>query len=441
MTSTTNLSNTTNTVSFVNTANSVFAGSITSNINLAVYGTTFSQALTAANSFGGSVTLAGGTLWFATNGTASGLAALVNSGGTLLVDNTVTDIANRLNASANLTLDNGGAFTLLGNATSTTSAQNFNNLTIGAVTSGQTTITVTPGGASGAASVTFGGNLSINTNSGSLVNFAGTSTTFGGANGITIGAGGQGGSGVANIFFTQINGNATSTPANVLTNNILGAWATVGSGSNTVAASYGSNGVIPLAASNYTAVNLSTTALSGSATANVLYNGTTTNAMEGISGKVTINSLTLSGEGATGNATAWNLGASSELILASGLYLVNQSNTPDGFWNSGTVTAGTTASPAQLVIDLATPTAGGVGGSSSLRGGIANNTAGGSVTLVKAGPGTLSTYKVPLGALKYTGGTIIDGGTLYLDDSVNGPYTQAANPSGAIIPVTGEYHD
>src|SRR5205823_608025 len=98
--------------------------------------------LTGLNTYSGATTVSGGTLKVSGLGILASAAYTVNLGGTLTVDNTTTNIINRLPIASTLAL-NGGTFSFLGtNVANTNSAQ-----TIGAVilNSGHSVISSTTG--------------------------------------------------------------------------------------------------------------------------------------------------------------------------------------------------------------------------------------------------------------------------------------------------------
>ncbi len=127
-----------------------------------------SLTLTENNTYTGATTVSGGTLTVSgTNGALSGPSNLVlNQGGTLTLDNTTSNNANRVAATATLTL-NGGTFNYLGNG-SAASTQTLAGVTLGA---GASTIGSTPGSGK-TVTLTFA-SLTRAAGSGGALNFSG----------------------------------------------------------------------------------------------------------------------------------------------------------------------------------------------------------------------------------------------------------------------------
>jgi fibronectin-binding autotransporter adhesin len=152
---------------------STFAGKLQDNgsgtLAVDMFAGSGTQTLTNANTYSGLTSIFSGTLAFAGNGSA------VNSqvwifGGTLLLDNSDTVVANRISNSVSLAL-NGGAIQLKGN--STTNVEE----TAGTVSlSGASNITVTQPG-SAAAQLTFSG---LQRNGHATLNVSGPGVKFGG---------------------------------------------------------------------------------------------------------------------------------------------------------------------------------------------------------------------------------------------------------------------
>ena len=95
-------------------------------------------AVSSAGPYAGSVTLAGGNLTLNGAGSLSATAYTVTGGGNLTLDNTGTNIVNRLEGAA-ITLA-GGTFTFNGN--SGTSLESLGQLTLA---SGKSTVATVPG--------------------------------------------------------------------------------------------------------------------------------------------------------------------------------------------------------------------------------------------------------------------------------------------------------
>lgn len=245
---------------------------------------------TAANTLAGTVLVSGAELRLSGNGTAASVTNItVNQGGTFTLDNTATNLTNRVGNTAAVSLD-GGTISLLGRT-----GNNNTTETIGALTlaGGGSTVNAQYGDATGSAQLTI---ASLSRNAGATVNFTNTGGTLGSA-----------GDNPRIIF--------TAAPA--LTSNVLG-YATV---NGTAFAGTGANGIVAVAGTNTS---------QGFWTASVNATPTSDQTM---TANRTVGSLSL-GSGIDVNAGGNALTISSGGLLSTGATASTLTN--------GTVTAGTT---------------------------------------------------------------------------------------------------
>ncbi len=134
------------------------------------------QTFTAAHTFSGALAVTGGTLTLAgaTGTAASATSVNLGTGGTLLLDNSVTENVNRLASGVAITL-NGGTLSFISDATG--SSENFGSLV---PASGASTVTMTHNGTAGTASIIQFSSLGSIGN-GATVNFIATGGTLGAA--------------------------------------------------------------------------------------------------------------------------------------------------------------------------------------------------------------------------------------------------------------------
>ena len=190
-----------------------------------------------------------------------------------------------------------------------------------------------------------------------------------------------------------------SSVAPTLTNGILGGWATIGNDFATV-----SGTGVNVAA--YAAYTPSTGDFSGTTSAvnNVkltITAGTTVT----LAGNSTINSLNLNSSG--NGVNTLNLGGHT-LDLNTGDLLIQNNTTADNLVN-GVLTAGTTSAASELILTANTASQ-----NVNIGAVIADNAAGGPVSLVIAGnAGTAFTDRLT-GANTYTGNTYLEQGTTYI---------------------------
>ncbi len=256
----------------------VLSGAAGNNLTLGGRGTfTFSNA----NTYSGSTSVFTGGLTL--NGTGSILntsAISLNAGTSLVLDNTATNVANRI--ADNLTITTKGAtISFIGNAGTT--AETVGTLAVG----------------SGASVVQTSGSVS--------------SLTFGAAGGTPIASFSRSVGGTA--LFAVGAGSTVNAPTLTLNNGIIGGWAVTGTAAGTglnFATTDGSNNVVPYAA--YTALTADGTGALNSvitSTDNTKYDATGNNSVRLQAAVTTINSLYLTGGSTLSGVTGGPAGAPS----------------------------------------------------------------------------------------------------------------------------------
>ena len=306
---------------------------------------------TAANTLAGTVTVSGAELRLSGSGTATSVTNItVNQGGTFTLDNNATNNTNRLGNGAAVTL-NGGTFSFLGRT-----GNNDSSETVGALTlaGGASTVNSSYGDSTGSAQLTF---ASLARNAGATVDFTNT--------GGTLGATGD-------------NPRVVFTAAPTLTSNVL-AYATV---NGTAFAGTGANGIVAVAGTN-TAQGSWTTSVNATPTSD-----------QTMTASRTVGSLSL-GSGIDVNAGGNTLTINSGGLLSTGATVSTLTN--------GVVRAGTAAT------DLIAHVYG--AGGLEISAVIADNS--GPDSLVKAGDGTLTLSGAT--ANSFTGTTYVNEGTLVLN--------------------------
>ena len=327
-------------------------------------------------------------------GAVSGTATLnLSSTGTLRLDDSTTVAAGQRIATGVQTVANGGSVSLQSNTGATTSNQIIANLNIAS------------------------GNLNVNA----------TRNNAGALSVLELGSVGNTAMPVradtATLQFTGTNLGTTGNSGRILltgqsTTGFLGAWATSGTEFVKYDATVDSGfalGVTPLLAGDYTLNPLEagyTTGLNVKAS-----NAAVTTVT--LAGARTVNSLNIQGAGTTTLA----LGGNSLTLESGGLLSSGAAHVISGTATSS-LTAGTTASPTQLITSVAN-------NSLSIGARITNNAAGGVVTLVKTGGGTLSLTNTATAASNnsFTGGLVINGGIVNVF-SVNALGSNAIQLSG-----------
>lgn len=362
--------------------------------------------LSGVDTLSGTVAVNGGTLTLGGGGTLGSLTALtVNTGGTVVLDNTATRIA----AGANVAL-NGGTLSLLGSAAGASVQTSTGGLTLG---SGNSTVNVTAGTGQ-TATLTFN---TLARNAGATANVtAGLGQTLGGSPKVDF----------------------TTTPSALVFNNVLKGLTTTDAttfAGNTTGfnlANYAASGVVAQTA--YTALPTS----GGSSTTNYIAPaGTTT-----LTGAVAANAVLVVGDGISINGTgSLNLGTagSAGVIAATG----------------GTSTGDTISVPVLLGVNEGVVHTG--TGTATLSGaitGTAGVTVGGSGTLALSGLNaytgttTLNSGTLAIGqaaALPTASPLALTGGTLQAADGFAGPsplslgnavtFTNSVVTFGGAVPI------
>lgn len=351
-------------------ASGTLAGAVSGSAELAVTGTGRLDA-TADNTHTGAVTVAGSELRLSGSGDlAQSSGFTLKQGGTLSLDNTGTNLTDRLGNSATISLQ-GGTLNLFGRT-----GNNNTTETVGAVTlaSGANTINAGRGDSSGSAQLTLS---SLSNSVGATVDF--TALTAGGASAGTLGSTGDN----SRILVTGLSN----------TNGIVGGWATAGDNWATEISNTRGIGALGTYETSTTSGNWATTE-------NVSIGGDAT-----MDADRTVNSFRLNGATAGRTLDLDNDGTSRVLTVTSGGILSVGANTniikAD---NAGSILRAGGSS------DLFVHTQGS-GNSLQINAQIANN-GGNTNGLVKAGAGTLR-----LGgsmANTFTGNVYVNAGTLEL---------------------------
>ena len=369
-----------------------FAGTLTGGGLSFVKAGSGTLSLTGNSTYGGTTTVAGSTLELKDGGMLSGTSAIDVDYATLQLNNQgLTNVSNRVPATAGVNL-RGGTINYLG-ALGAASSQTMGTTTL---VDGANTITASAG-ALGTADLTI---ARLQRNAGSTVNFTGT-----GLGGLVSDANGYGlNAAVSHVYLTLVDGADPATTVNA-NNGILGGWAIV----NDRFATYNATlGVGPLAATGF----------SNQSSANLLSAGPTDNidlgiVMAGVNSR-TINSLRVYNN----NLTITMATATDRLTIGSGGMIV--SGTGTNSMVGGQLSAGQTpGSPAELFLHVYE--------NLIISSQIVDNGSGGRVTLVKdladashAGIVTLRS------ANAYTGGTVVNAGTLFLSAFTSGVVTLPA---------------
>jgi autotransporter-associated beta strand protein len=307
--------------------------------------------LTSPSTFTGSANFAGGGGVLQNMGSLANASAINLNSGSLSWDDTgLMSVSNRL-GTVPVNMSGSAGLTFLGR-------EGVDNLTLGPVNifSGAQTVTETNYNSNTQTSVLNVTAASLSQSGGGTLNFVPTTGTFGAVGGTSH-------------FFLAT--------APTLANNIIGGWAVVngadfaGYSATQGVGALGSGGTFPGYATNAITAGVATDNIQLSNTG-----ATTVSPVVGITSR-TINSLkTVTNFGT--QITLNSLG--DELTLATGGLL--QSSNQAVTFTSGLLTAGTTASPANLYAYINSNT-------TTINSQIVNNTAGGPVTLVKSGAGTL----------------------------------------------------
>ena len=288
--------------------------------------------LTAADTYTGPTTISGGTLTLDFSQTGAPASNIIGN-----------------SSPASLALTGDGALVIKGNSTATNS-QSFGGV---AVSSGADVITLNQNGAA-----------SLSAGLGAITQ--------------TVG-------GTLDFSIAPLTSGVVATTTNSVINGILGAWATLGTGSTTAYATVnGSNQIVA-----YTGATAATTGLANvtSATGNYTYSAAAT-----LAGARTANTLQYTGAAATTALGANTLTLNGLLNTGSGLLTITRTG-------AGGIVIGATK---ELVILGSAPV--------TISAGVANNAAGAS-SLTYSGAGTLTLGTV---ASTYTGTTTVNSGTVTL---------------------------
>jgi autotransporter-associated beta strand protein len=429
--------------------------------------------LTGANTYTGATNILGGTLLLQDSGTLASGTINIDGGTLSLLNSGLANINARIASSALVNL-NSGVFSVTGaNNTGT-------NVSIGStgagvsLQTGSNAISLTP-------PATGTGNVAT-LNIGNITRTTGATTTFA--------ATGLGGSftGTGQIFLTNVNGSAIT-----LSNGILGGWATAGattatadnwatlapaqtvntvttqgsttvtvgstsqmvvgqavSGTNfapgttiasitgpstftvslaplatgSISTTFGNSGVVPLNSAAYTAITATGT-VSGATnpTGNYSIQVNSATAVTLAAGGNTVNSLQIAPSGTTA-AQVLDLGAGT-LVVTTGGILRTSTNSATQTIQNGTLTAGTSGVGGELFFQLNNTT-----NALTAAVTIADNGVG-AVTLVKTGATGVNSLLTLTGNNTYSGGTIVDTGTLTLSTAGANGTSTVAIPAGA----------
>ncbi len=382
----------------VTNANSSFGGSIQGTIFLNKTGTS-TLTLTNPQTYSGATLISGGTVTLNDSGALSNTSGIdINFGGLALTNTGLVDSGDRV-PSVPISL-RGGIITLNGR-TQTNSSETLGALTL---VDGHSQIVNANGGTGiNSSTLTFGS--LTRSGSSATVRFASNNTTVG-----TIGSN-------ARTFFTT---------APTLTNNIIGPWAIIDREFASYDSNYGVGALNQTGFPGYSALGLNTGA---TASDNVRFTATGTTTL---AGNTSVNTLTF---GQQASATTLNLGGNT-LTIAGGGLLFGQATDNVNFG----ITNGNLTGPSgggDLFIHHGNYS--GTNRTASIDAAIVDN--GGAIRVIKSSGDTGASVMTLNGTNTYTGGTVINMGTLVLGATstlgsggitVNqGTLTQTA---GAIIP-------
>ena len=388
------------TVTLTSTAAGNFAGAINGTINFTRAGTG-TTLLTSASGYSGDTIVRGSTLQLRDSGSILNTTSINLQYGTLQIDQSGLNPLGNLNptrvaAATPITMQGGSLILTAGG--SMDSAATFNSVTL---TGGANTIQPTVLASQGSTNTITIGNLTTT----ALVTAGGT-LNFNAAIG-------QPGINQAEVLLTKVNNstptNATTFGPNIIVNSgdygeYLNATQGVGALGSTGFAAYGA--ALASGASTPTVINFNTAALT-------------------ISANTTTGSLKFG----TAATTAMTFSAGTEIVdLALGGLLSANNNNAVSIGTAalrGFLTAGTTSAAADLVTYQSQNT-------TTLESIIENNTASGVVRLIKSGVGTLTLTAPNL----YTGGTVVDQGTLNLTTLTPGNVVIPTGPVGAGLVIT-----
>ena len=396
------------------TASSVFAGQITGNIAVVrstAAGATVDWNLYTEQTYTGPTLYNGGRVILADTASLSATTSIEISNATFLItsSNNTTEpgnLTNRINDAASITLS--GAMLQFRNRAALYTTETFGDVIL---KGGNSIFDFAEGGSGVNQSDIFFASFAREAGSHTTVRFLNIDGQL---------------SGLQRLFFNSLNGVATTNVGDGLTNNLIGGWATFEREFASYTPGMGVGGLNTGGFAGYSPIvnpNL------GGATDNIRIALPAAGALTVLTADRTLNSLNLQASTSATDDSTLNLGGFTLTLASGGLILSPVATT--ALLNSinvvnGSLTAGTTASPADLYINAlqwfnnqADNT-----GNADVRidASIVNNSAGGVVTLVIAGNtgrGTLvATNDVILtGNNTYTGGTFINSGQVRLNNT------------------------
>jgi len=421
------------------TASSIFAGSIQGNI--AVVRSTAANATTDWNlyvdqPYTGPTLYNGGRVLLADTASLSGTTSIEISNANLYINasNNTTEASNttnRINDAATITL-RGGMLTFRNRAAIITT-ESFGDVILG---EGASIIDFAEGGSAvNQADATF---LSLARAGGShatvhFLNMDGAPSA------------------AQRLFITTLNGSSTATIGGGLTNNIIGGWAlaSTGTGIREFASYIPGQGVAALNTQGYAGYAPAVNPNLGTATDNIRIVLPVAGSTTTLTGNVTLNSLNMQAPTNTTGNSILDLGGNTLTLASGGLILspvATTALTNTITVQNGSLTAGTTAAPADLYLNALQW----FNGQADTTGNadviidspIVNNGAGGAVTLVISGAtgrGSLAaTNDVFLnGSNTYTGGTFVNSGQVRLNNGSADGTTVFAIPGD--LTITGGY--
>lgn len=415
-------------------SSSIFAGSIQGNIAVVrsnAANTSNDWNLYIDQSYTGPTLLNGGRTIIQDTASLSGTTSIEISNATLLVtaSNNATEasnLTNRINDAATISL-RGGMLQLRNRAALLTTE------TFGAVTLGE-----------GNSIIDFAeGGTGVNRVDATLTSFSQVPGSHGTVRFLNIDGAP---SAAQRLFINTLNGAATTSIGDGLTNNIIGGWATFEREFASYIPGQGVGGLNTQGFAGYSPNLIN----NGTASDNIRIALPNAGSTTLLTSDVTINSLNMQAGGSTTDDSALDLGGNT-LTLASGGIILSPVSTAALSLNmavlNGNLTAGTTAAPADLYLHAQAWFNGQADntGNADVRIGanIVDNGAGGAVTLVingttGRGAAFVGTNDVFLnGSNTYTGGTFVNAGQVRLNNASANGTSVFAIPGD--LTITGGY--